>query len=576
MSNKAASFVVTVVVAAAAAAGGYWYAGYHAGKTSATPSASAPTNASAANGKKVLYWYDPMVPGQHFDKPGKSPFMDMELVPKYADEADAGGVAVSGRQQQNLGVVLTKVQTRTLTPRFTAYGTVQADGSTIITFSAPAAAQVEKLFVPAQGSYVKAGDPLAQLWIPQWASAQMEYLQVRSLGDSALSQAARQRLTLLFMPADVIEQVEKTGRPVSRITIKAAQNGFIQTLSVRAGAQVLAGAALLQMSTLSKVWLVASFAQSQAAWVKQGSDVSAEIPGMPGHLAHGTVMEVLPTLDTTTRSIQARIALDNPQGLFKPGMYVAVNLTKPDSLEHVLTVPEAALITVGSQSHVIVSTGKGQFRPVAVTRGASADGWVQIVSGLREGEEIVASGQFLIDSEASLTNIAMDMTGMNAMGRSAVDAAKKGQYETRGVIKAIDGNSLTIEHEPVAALKWGHMTMDFDAPNALVSQVKPGEGIDFTFDVSEDGVKIITITPLKQGAYHTSGVVKAFTDGAATISHQPVPALKWGAMTMDFDVPKGLASLFRPGTKIDFTFDVSEDGVRIVTAQKVFDGGQSK
>lgn len=576
MSNKAASFVVTVVVAAAAAAGGYWYAGYHAGKNAISNAVSSSANAANSNGKKVLYWYDPMVPGQHFDKPGKSPFMDMELVPKYADEADAGAVSVSGRQQQSLGVVLTKVQTRTLTPHFTAYGTVQADEGTIIAFSSPAAAQVEKLFIPAQGTYVKAGDPLAQLWIPQWASAQMEYLQVRSMGDSALSRAAHQRLELLFMPADVIAQVEKSGRPVSRITVKAPQNGFIQTLSVRAGAQVPAGAPLMQMSTLAKVWLVASFAQSQSAWVKQGADVSVEMPGMPGHMAHGSVMEVLPTLDATTRSIQARIALDNPQGLFKPGMYVAVNLTKPATLENVLAVPEAALITVGTQTHVIAATGKGQFRPVAVTRGASSDGWVQIVSGLHEGEEIVASGQFLIDSEASLTNIAMDMTGMPAMGRSAVDTPKKGQYETRGVIKAIDGNALTIEHEPVAALKWGHMTMDFDAPSALVSQVKAGDHIDFTFDVSEDGVKIATITPLKQGAYHTSGVVKAFADGAATISHQPVPALKWGAMTMDFDVPKDLAPLFTPGAKIDFTFDVSEDGVRIVTAQKADNGGQAK
>lgn len=575
MSNKSAAVVVTVVVAAVAAALGYWYGNYRASMAEAKMAAAAAPAAAADAGRKVLYWYDPMVPGQHFDKPGKSPFMDMELVPKYADESDTGGVAVSGRQQQSLGVVLAKVETRTLTPKLTAYGTVQTDESTIEAFNAPAAAQVQKLYVSAQGSFVKAGAPLVDLWIPQWASAQTEYLQVRALGDAALTRSARQRLELLFMPADVIGQVEKSGKPVSHVTLRAPQDGFVQTLFVRAGAQVGAGAPLLQLSTLSKVWLVASYAQSQAAQVQSGAAVRAEIPGMPGHWVKGTVMEVLPTLDTATRTLQARIALENPEGMLKPGMYVAVDLEKPEALTNVLAVPAASLITVGSQTHVIVQEGQGHFKPVAVTRGAQADGWVQILSGLKTGEEIVASGQFLIDSEASLTNIAMDMSGTMAMGGEAVGAPKKGQYETQGVIKAFENGSATIAHEPVPALKWGKMTMDFEVPQALQSLAKPGAKIDFTFDVSEDGVKIVTITPMKVGAYHTTGLVKAFSNGAATIAHEPVPALKWGKMTMDFDVPDNLRSVFTPGTQVDFTFDVSEDGVKIVTAQPVStQGGQ--
>ena len=410
MSNKSAAVVVTVVVAAVAAALGYWYGNYRASMAEAKMAAAAAPAAAADAGRKVLYWYDPMVPGQHFDKPGKSPFMDMELVPKYADESDAGGVAVSGRQQQSLGVVLAKVETRTLTPKLTAYGTVQTDESTIEAFNAPAPAQVQKLYVSAQGTFVKAGAPLVDLWIPQWASAQTEYLQVRALGDAALTRSARQRLELLFMPADVIGQVEKSGKPVSHVTLRAPQDGFVQTLFVRAGAQVGAGAPLLQLSTLSKVWLVASYAQSQAAQVQAGAAVRAEIPGMPGHWVKGSVMEVLPTLDTATRTLQARIALENPEGMLKPGMYVAVDLEKPEALTNVLAVPAASLITVGSQTHVIIQEGQGHFKPVAVTRGAQADGWVQILSGLKAGEEIVASGQFLIDSEASLTNIAMDMS----------------------------------------------------------------------------------------------------------------------------------------------------------------------
>ena len=167
-------------------------------------------------GRKVLYWYDPMAPGTRFDKPGKSPFMDMDLVPRYADEGageEAGSVQISARQQQNLGVRTADVARRTLAQKLSAFGTVAIDERSVETVPALASGLIEKLYVNASQQFVKKNEALAELWIPQWAAAQQEYLAVRLLGDSGLTAAARGRLQLQFMPEAIIRSVERSGKP---------------------------------------------------------------------------------------------------------------------------------------------------------------------------------------------------------------------------------------------------------------------------------------------------------------------------------------------------------------------------
>ncbi|SNY78487.1 efflux RND transporter periplasmic adaptor subunit [Enterobacter sp. CC120223-11] len=355
--------------------------------------------------RKVLYWYDPMVPGQRFDKPGKSPFMDMQLVPRYADEGQhptQSGVSISPQQQQNLGMVVQAAQMRSLTPAFQAWATVTTDDRSLQTVPSPANGVVEKLFVRAPQQWVKAGEPLAQLWIPTWTTAQQEYLAVRQLGDAALTRAARERLALQFMPEAIVREVERSGKPQTRLTLRAEKAGYVAKLDTREGAQVAATAPLFELAGLDPVWLVVDYPQSQASGLAVGSEVRATSESWPGLTFHGRVSELLPQMETTTRTLKARIVLDNPQQKLKPGMYLRVEQASRQASSPVLAIPEEALIATGSSNRVIVAGEEGHFQAVNVTPGLSAEGWTEIRTGLKEGDRVVTSGQFLIDSEASL------------------------------------------------------------------------------------------------------------------------------------------------------------------------------
>lgn len=457
--------LLTLATVAVLAAGAGYYAGHHRPATD-----SAATDPTA---RKVLYWYDPMVPGQRFDKPGKSPFMDMQLVPRYADETpDNGGVSISPQQQQSLGMRIGAVEKRALVQPFSAFATVTTDERSLQIIPSPANGVVEKLFVRAPQQWVKAGEPLAQLWIPEWTAAQQEYLAVRQLGDAALSRAARERLTLTFMPESVIRLVERSGKPQSRMVLRAGQDGYVSKLDTREGAQVTTTAPLFELASQDPVWVVIDYPQTQAQRLTPGSDVVAHADGWPGEQFHGKVSELLPQMETTTRTLKARIVLDNPQHKLKPGMFLTVSLQDGSAQPPVLAIPEEALIATGSENRVIVATGDGHFAPVRVTTGVTANGWTEVKEGLKEGDKVVTSGQFLIDSEASL--------------RSALpqETKKAQEYVGNGVVKVVEGNTVTLSHQPIPALHWGAMTMDFTLSTSA-EKLKPGDNIMFHFTLDD-------------------------------------------------------------------------------------------
>lgn len=465
--------VIAVVVSALLAAGaGYQYGRQH---QTMTP------EKTASGERQVLYWYDPMVPDQRFDKPGKSPFMDMQLVPRYADEVKAdGGVTISARQQQNLGMRTAKAERRVLTPDFSAFATVSVDERTIRIIPSPAAGVVEKLFVRAPQQWVQAGEPLVQLWMPQWTTAQQEYLAVRQLGNAALSRAARDRLALQFMPESVIRALERSGQPQTRITLRAEQSGYVLSLTIREGAQVEATAPLLELAGIDPVWITVNYPQTQAQLLTPGCEVVATADGWPGETFLGRVSELLPQLDTATRTLKARIVLDNPQHKLKPGMFLSVTRQVGQPLPPVLAIPEEALIDAGDTRRVLVADGEGYFRPVDVVTGMTASGWTQILSGLKEGEQVVTSGQFLIDSESSLRS---------ALPETAQPVAQ--EYETHGVVEAIADGSITLSHQPVPALNWDSMTMDFVLPKP-VEGLKPGDRVMFRFRLDDTEGAVVT------------------------------------------------------------------------------------
>ncbi|WP_122289602.1 efflux RND transporter periplasmic adaptor subunit [Serratia plymuthica] len=454
---------------------GYWFG-------AAGGDAPAP---AAKSERQVLYWYDPMMPGQRFDKPGKSPFMDMQLVPRYADEAEPeGGVTISARQQQNLGVRTEAAQLRQLAPQLSAFGSVATDERGVQIIAARANGLVEKLYVRASQQQVKKGEALAQLWIPDWSAAQQEYLAVRQLGDTALSAAARQRLQLLFMPEGVIRQVERTGKPEPRVKITAPGNGFVNKLNILEGAQVTAAQGLFEIASLDPVWIVADYPQAQAGLLKVGDKVQAASASWPGERFEGEVSELLANVDPLTRTFKARILLKNPQQKLRPGMYLQLTLSHSTLGQPVLAIPQEALIGSGDRNRVLLAEGNGHFTPVEVVAGRAQDGWVEIKRGLSVGQQVVTSGQFLIDSEASMRS---------ALPQMAAQTELK-QYQAEGVVEALNDSAITLSHGPVPELQWPAMTMDFALTSAgLPAGIKPGDRVKIDFTVDDQGSHISQI-----------------------------------------------------------------------------------
>lgn len=491
--------VVAIAVAAALAVG--YQLGASSGRSD-TPVAST-TTAPQETQRKVLYWYDPMTPGQRFDKPGKSPFMDMDLVPRYADETqDDGGITISARQQQNLGVKTAQATLRSLELQLNAFGTVATDERGIETISARANGLVEKLYVKAAQQFVQRNDPLAQLWMPQWSAAQQEYLAIRQWGDASLVAAARERLQLQFMPEEIVKAVERSGKPQTRITLRAPAQGYINKLDVREGAQVNAAQSLFELATLDPVWIVVDYPESQARLLSRGSNISATTDSWPGKTFHGKVDELLPNLETTTRTLKARLTLENPEHLLKPGMILNVALTHPVTTPPVVAIPDEALITTGTNNRVLLADGNGHFTPVDVKTGRSQSGWVEVTQGLKAGQSVVISGQFLIDSEASLKSALPQMADDQPQQDTPSAGPTPTTYSAVGSIEAIDGDTITISHGPVAALNWGPMTMDFVASAELRPSLTIGQQINFTFVLPEEGARLVSVTPVSNGNTH--------------------------------------------------------------------------
>ena len=385
---------VAVAIALLGALGlGYWWG--HS--RSARADAMSPTNATTSGERKPLYWYDPMVPDQHFDKPGKSPFMDMQLLPKYADEASAGGVAIAPGVQQNLGLRTAVVKRGQLASDIRVPGTLGWDLRQERIVSARVDAIIERQFVKTPFEAVRAGQPLASLIAPAWGTALAEAQalhQADSASARALQSAANQRLHALGMPTGAARG--------GRIVLSSPVDGVVSELGVREGQSAPTGTLLFRINGNRSLWLEAAVPQAVVAGIAADTPVEASVDARPGETFRGRVESVLPQIDAGSRTQRVRIVLDNPDGTLAPGMTAQVSLRPTAPVEQPL-VPSEALIGMGALAQVIVQDDKGAFHPVAVRTGRSADGMTEIVSGLQGGEKVVVSGQFLIDSEASLS-----------------------------------------------------------------------------------------------------------------------------------------------------------------------------
>lgn len=406
--NTPKTLLLCAVVAAVSAALGFWLAHRQDTEQTHSMTTAAPSDEAEAE-KSVLYWYDPMVPNQHFDKPGKSPFMDMELVPKYADNVDTSnikttGVKIDSGVQQNLALRRAVVERKTLSQTIEAVGSLMFNERNIAIVQTRSNGFVERVYAHAQGDVVTKNEPLVDLLIPDWAGAQLEYLALRNNNTPELQEASRQRLQLLGMSDELIRNVERSGKPHTIVTITSPIDGMIKTLDVRTGMSIGMGMTLAQIVGIDPVWLEVAVPETQATAVKTGQALEARLNAYPGEPFAGRVIAVLPETNIDTRTLKVRAELPNSDRRLRPGMYAQARIETAND-EAFLWVPTEAVIRTGKRDVVIVDKGDGLFLPVEVEIGAESSEQTVILRGLEEGQTVVASGQFLIDSEASLMGV---------------------------------------------------------------------------------------------------------------------------------------------------------------------------
>lgn len=449
-----------------------------------------------SSGKTVKYWYDPMVPNQKFDKPGKSPFMDMQLEPKYANTGsdgegagEDGGVAISSQTAQNLGIRLEKVTSKSFGESFSAVGRIEPDERRFYAVQTRIPGFVERLSVRAVGDPVTKGQKIAEIYAPELLAAQQEYLALLELNsvdsDNALKDAARSRLKLLGMTEGEISAITKTGKSSPRFGVYAPASGILTELGVREGGQLMAGSSLIQISDLSQVWMIAEVPERDAARLKLGITADVQLQSLPGEVFKGKVGYLYPMLNDSSRTLQVRIELPNKGNRLRPGMYANVAFT--GQTHEALSVATESIIATGKRKLVIVKEANG-YRPVEVTTGQERDNATEILNGLTEGEEVVVSGQFLIDSEASLSGVlarlsqqdkAMDKD-MQLSKDKSMSAEKMPKGRGKVVNVDVKSNHVTLDHEPIAELGWPAMTMGFKVKDSQqLSKLKVGDDVDF-------------------------------------------------------------------------------------------------
>jgi Cu(I)/Ag(I) efflux system membrane fusion protein len=449
-------------------------------------------------GQRIANYHDPMVPGKNFEAPGKSPFMEMMLVPRYAggQGADTNTVSVSPRIQQNLGLRTAAVVEGTLAREVRVVGTVAWNEREQVVVSSRANAMgfVEQLHVRATLDRVAAGAPLVELYLPEWVAAQEEYLAVARMsgaGVDVLRDAARARLRQAGMSEAQIERFVAGGKVQARTTLTAPIGGVVSELMVREGATVMPGMALMKLQGTGNVWVEGEVPETQAASLRPGAEATANSPAVPGRTFRGRVQALLPDVDAATRTRKARLEVANAGGVLVPGMTVQLRFMRPEA-KPTLLVPSDAVIHTGRRSVVMLAEDEGRFRPVEVTTGLESGGQTEIASGLRAGQRVVLSGQFLIDSEANLRGLEVRLNEPSRQHTAGAEPAPV--HRTDAVVTALDADTATLDHPPIESLKWPRMVMDFRLPPAAQrpAGLTAGDRVRIEFRMQDGDVPRIT------------------------------------------------------------------------------------
>ncbi len=450
------------------------------------------TAAPVATEKKPLYWVAPMDPNYRRDKPGKSP-MGMDLIPFYGEEGGGpdegpGTVKISPDVVNNLGVRTATAQLGSLQPIIQTVGYVKYNEDRLVHIHPRVSGWIEELYVKAEGDPVKKGEPLYNLYSPELVNAQEELIMALDRKRPRLITAAEDRLASLRVSAQAIRQLKNTKEVKQTIIFYAPQSGVVDNLQIRQGFYVKPGSTIMSIASLAQVWVDAEVFERQASEVAVGQPVIMTLDFLPGRQWSGVVDYVYPTLDTKTRTLGVRLRFANDERLLKPGMFAQVIIHLDNSGKSLL-VPKEAVIRTGRSSRVVLALGDGHFKSINVKVGRVDDRSAEILAGLKEGEKIVTSAQFLIDSESSKTSAFKRMNHNEGVAPDSV--------WVEATINSLmaDRRMVNVSHKAIPAWNWPAMKMNFTvAEDVDLSALKPGMTVQVEISkVRDDQYRIIKI-----------------------------------------------------------------------------------
>jgi len=573
---KISSLIIGIVLG-----GGFTYIGLTSLEKNTNQS---PTNKSETVEKKPLYWVAPMDANYKRDKPGKSP-MGMDLIPFYENTSGGpdegpGTVKISPIVVNNLGVRTGLVDNRTLHTQVNTVGYVNYDEDQLIHIHPRVSGWIEKLYVKASGDTVKKGQAIYEIYSPKMVNAQEEFLLALKRKNPRLVNASKNRLRALQIPNSVIKQLERTRKARQTITFYSPKDGVVDNLKIRQGFFVQPGTTIMSIGTLKQVWVNAEIFERQASEIKIGLPVDMTLDYLPGKEWKGTVDYIYPTLDIKTRTIKVRLKFENKDELLKPGMFAQVAIHGQNE-KSVLVVPKEAVIRTGNSNRLVLALGEGSFKSVNVKIGKFSDKYAEVLSGVEEGERVVTSAQFLLDSESSKTS---DFKRMSALedndsmsNMESMNHDKQIKEWTKATIVNImpEDNTLKVTHSEIPNWEWPSMTMNFEVSDKLdFSKFKKDMAMDIEISKTEDNKYIITDVKIsgklpKEWAKAT--IVNIMPeDNALKVTHSEIPNWEWPSMTMNFEVSDKLDfSKFKKDMSMDIEITKTEDNKYIITDVKM-------
>ena len=437
--------------------------------------------------QEPLYWVAPMDSNYRRDNPGKSP-MGMDLIPFYPSKDGKGVVDISSAVENNLGVRVGTVTRGRLGKVINTVGYVSFDEDKLIHFHSRVEGWIQKISVTSEGDKITKGQALFELYSPQLVNAQEEYLAAIQSGSARLLSAARSKLAALGVSESQISQLKKKGAVNQSLVFYASQDGYVASLNVREGSYIKPASEILSLGELKSIWVVAEIPERQGSWVMAGQSVAMTTAAYPNETWQTEIDYVYPVLDIKTRTVRARIRVDNTDLKLRPNMFVKLAIKTKE--EMMISVPREAIIRSGTMDRVVKSLGGGKFISTRVYTGIESGDRIQITMGLEEGDEVVISAQFLIDSESSLT---ADLSRIDSAGFS-----EEIETETIHVVGQIQkiveaSRMITIRHEPIASLDWPSMTMDFLLADDIdLNVLEEGMTIGFCIMKNQQGNYLVT------------------------------------------------------------------------------------